>query len=357
MVRPYSCLLRLCIALACAVALTAVPAAGDLLLGPEQLVEADGQYLTVLGYSVPSFVDWNNDGLNDLVIGEGGGGVPDAKVRVYLNIGTASSPAFAQASSFYVQSVGADLTYVGAECSPCACLGLFPRVVYWDADNRKDLLIGQADGTVRIYLNTGTDQAPSFDGGAFLQVGPAGTKVDVDIGIRATPTVVDWNSDGRKDLAIGAYDGKVHIYLNEGTDTAPDFVSETFAQQNGADLIVYSGRGSPWIGDLDGDGKKDLLTGNTFGELRFYHNVGTDEAPSFTGAIGGVLVEAGGVVIDLEGDARSRPFVCDWTGDGLTDVIIGASDGRVHLYQGVPEPATLALLALGGAALLGRRRR
>ena len=55
-------------------------------------------------------------------------------------------------------------------------MGIFPRVVYWDADGRKDLLVGRSDGLVMIFLNIGTDADPHFDGGAPLQVGPPGSK-------------------------------------------------------------------------------------------------------------------------------------------------------------------------------------
>ena len=49
----------------------------------------------------------------------------------------------------------------------------------------------------------------------------------------------------------------------------------------------------------------------------------------------------GGLPIDLPGYARSRPAVCDWTGDGALDLLVGAGDGLVRLYQG-PEPAVTA---------------
>ena len=300
-------------------------------LGPEEIVQANGVDIEVPGYSVPSFVDWNNDSLKDLIIGQGSGVYPPGKVRVYLNVGTESAPQFSD--YFYVQSKGADLTVPTA-----GCLGCFPRVVYWDADYRKDLLAGLADGTIKIFLNIGTDSNPVFDGGrgvlAWWDI------YELDVGFRATPALLDWDNDGRTDLIVGALDGKIHIYHNCGCGGAipPSFFttwpSGVLLQQDGNDLAVPSERSSPVVLDLDGDGKKDLLTGNTDGQLLFYRNVGTDAEPRFSGYS---LVKSDGVPIDLPGSPRSRPFVCYWTGDGYPDVLIGAGDGKVHLYQGIPQ--------------------
>jgi hypothetical protein len=314
-----------------------------------QVVQDHSTDLTVFGYSVPSFVDWNNDGYLDLLVGQGGitadnaqrncgcpldaGGVVLAKgsngegmIRIYNNKGPQSDPTFNDFS--FAQSLGADLI-----CTPDGCMGCFPRAIYWDGDMRKDLLVGQADGTIKIFLNIGTDNNPTFDGGTFVQVGKAGSKVNINVGKRATPTMVDWNNDGKKDLVVGALDGRIHIFINEGTDAKPDFVTETFAKQNTSDLTVPGLRSSPEIVDLNGDGLKDILTGNTNGQLLFYKNVGTKESPLFSGY---TFVESDGIPIDLKGDVRSRPFVCDWNADGYLDVLIGAGDGKVHLYLGQP---------------------
>lgn len=299
-------------------------------LGPEEIVQADSIDVNVPGYSVPSFVDWNNDKLDDIIVGEGGD-FGDAKVRVYLNIGTESNPQFS--NYFYVQSNGFDLT-----CPAEGCLGCFPRVDYWDADDRKDLLVGQTDGKVKIFLNIGTDEKPTFDGGTTLLAGSPDT--DIDVGERATPTTADWNNDGMKDLVVGALDGKIHIFLNCGCDGSvpPRFYQSPAAgdivQENGNDLVVPSLRSSPAVLDLDGDGKRDLLTGNTEGQLLFYSNTGTNEEPHFSGHS---LVEAYGIPIDLQGAPRSRPFVCHWTADEYLDVLIGAGDGKLHLYQGITK--------------------
>ena len=300
-------------------------------LGPEELVQVDGLDITVPGYSVPSVFDWNNDGLQDLIIGEGGG-FGDAKVSLYLNIGTESNPRFSDNYIFYAQVLDqsslSDLT-----CPASGCLGCFPRVLYWDADLLKDMIVGQADGTVKIFLNIWTDGYPIFDTGTFLGVGKSGLKNDINVGARATPSVVDWNNDGRKDLVVGALDGRIHVFINEGTDTEPDFVFDSFAQENDAELVVPSGRSSPEVFDLDFDGRKDIITGNTDGQLLFYRNVGTNKTPEFSGY---TLVESDNIPIDLPDMPRSRPFIGYWSLDDYPDILIGAGDGKVHLFQGLP---------------------
>lgn len=299
--------------------------------GSGETIQANGADIEVPGCSVPCFVDWNNDQLKDLIIGEGGydgGSTFPGKVRVYLNVGTESNPQFSD--YFYARSYGSDLT-----CTASGFMGCFPRVAYWDADARKDLLIGQADGTVRIFLNVGTDAEPEFAGGTFIKVGTYPCcRRDIDVGFRATPIVADWDNDGKKDLIVGAHDGRVHLFLNEGTDTEPFFRTESFAQADGNDLIVPGNRSSPAVLDLDGDRKKDLLTGNTEGLLFFYRNIGAEAAPVFAGPF---FVVSGSDPIDLPDSSRSRPYVCYWTNDPYLDVLIGAADGKVHLYQGIPE--------------------
>jgi hypothetical protein len=307
----------------------AVPAYAD--LGP---VEAGGAEIDVPAYSVPALSDWNNDGLTDLLVGERvyewcdpcGGDLAYGKVRLYLNQGTPTEPAFG--AHTYIQADGATLT-VNAE----GCLGAFPRVHDWNGDGKKDLLLGISSGTIEVYLNTGTDAAPTFGTGFHVEAGPPGSKYVLYAGKRPALDIADWDNDGRWDLIVGNLDGEVRVYPNVGTPTAPDLRTHSLVQSGGTDLIVPSARSSPDVIDLDDDGRKDLLVGNTEGQLYFYANTGTDAAPVFSG---GVLLNVSGAPLDLDGTPRSRPEVGDLDADGIPDLLVGAQDGLVRRYDDPP---------------------
>lgn len=345
-------------------------AQAGLLLGPGEVIHIGSNPITTPQYSVPSFEDWNGDGYKDLLIGKGGNYQTHA-LRIYTNNGLSQTDPGFLASFDVHKTDGNLLTYFGPQCQ-CTSMGLFPRLVDWNEDGLRDLVIGQSEGDVLIYTNVGTPLAPAFGDGVPLEVGPAGSKVKIDVGDCASPDVVDWNNDGKKDLVIGANDeygpdnGKVLLFINTGTNAAPDFETTQYVLDTSNNHVVVPGSGgagwqaSPVIMDLDDDGKKDLLTGTNDGHILLYSNVGTDADPRFDGY---VEVESDGaplqIVVDIHtgATARTRPFVTDWNNDGLLDLLIGAGDQNVHLYLGVPEPGAIALVALGACLPLLRRRR
>ncbi len=287
----------------------------------EVLIESEGAAIAVDAYSVPTQADWNSDGIQDLVVGEqdDSGG----KVRVYVNVGTNQSPQYD--GFFYVQYQGADLTV------PCTgCLGVYPRIFDWNQDGRQDLLLGLADGRIQVYPNTQSGAEPVFGVPHYLQVGPSNAKIDLSVGYRATFQVVDWNNDGQHDLIAGGLNGKVGVYLNSSPGGEPDFQSVSLVQDSAGDLIVPTGRSSIAVADLDGDGRKDLVLGNTEGQVLYYANIGTDTVPEFDTW---QAIQADGIEINLEGIPRSRPEVVDYDADGLPDLLVGSADGLVRWYR------------------------
>jgi|GEM_PF-721474 len=195
-------------------------------------------------------------------------------------------------------------------------MGSSPRVVDWNNDGNKDLITGERDGHLRLFINIGSNSAPVFNGFNYIEVASNA----FDSGYNSMPVVVDWNEDGKKDLLVGEHDGKIFLLLNVGTDAAPVFQTTSFVQ-DGAGHLDIGGRTSPDVVDWDRDGKKDIIAGETLGNLFYFHNVGTNAAPVFNGY---TLLEAGGQTIDV--DYNSRPFAVDWDNDGVKDLLCGCYD-------------------------------
>lgn len=326
-----------CAVLSGASALSAAPPAFE----AEVLVQCGAGPLQAAGYSVPAWHDWTGDGLPDLVVGEGGGAWPESHICLFPNTGGPGAPVFASAQ--WLTAGGLPIVCPGA-----GCLGAFPRVVDWDGDPARDLLVGLADGRVTLYHNAGAPGAPELEAGVTVMTGPAGGEVPLDVGERATADLADWNADGLPDLVSGGLDGRVHVFLNQGTSAAPDYPARSFAQAGGTDLLVPSGRSSPIFHDFDGDGRPDLLCGNTEGQLLYSANVGAPGAPAFSPW---EPVLCGGQPFNLTGTLRTRPTLGDWNADGLPDLLVGYGDGRVHLCLGRLEPVEGLAMRWTGSAL------
>ena len=140
--------------------------------------------------AVPCFVDWDNDGRKDLLVGGA-----DGNVYLYLNQRLDASPDYSGATSAVVAAVS-------SYAAPCA-------VQDWDGDGKKDLVVGDGAGYVNLFLNEGTDLAPVFATSTRVQT-HAG--VNINVGSMAHPVVADYNHDGLKDLVVGRGDGRVGLY-------------------------------------------------------------------------------------------------------------------------------------------------
>src|SRR5262249_15253926 len=97
-------------------------------------------------------VDWNGDGVLDLLVG-------DIRGNVYLipNEGTREKYAFGKERQLLA---GGKPLRVNGDAGPFAC--------DWDGDGKTDLLVGAGDGSVWFFRNTGTNQAPELAAGVQL---------------------------------------------------------------------------------------------------------------------------------------------------------------------------------------------
>jgi len=244
----------------------------------------DGGGELIMGvHSVFAPVDFNGDGRCDVLVGHQTG-----RLRLFENVGTAAQPAFDDYRE--IEGVAVDADHL-AEDDPEAraywdldglafnteYLGnLAPCPVDWQNTGKLDLLVGHYSGLVYLFENVGTRSEPRYESGKALR---AGGKL-LRVAAFSTPVVCDWNNDGRKDLVVGDLLGRIHVFLNTGADDRPVFGEGAMVSIAG-DPVTLGPRAIVEVADVDGDGRKDLLVGNRLGGVYALLNVGTDAEPRF----------------------------------------------------------------------------
>jgi hypothetical protein len=139
------------------------------------------------------------------------------------------------------------------------------------------------------------------------------------------PAAGDLDADGRSDLLLGQWGPRLAWYRQTRAGLEP---ADT--------AIVTITRGSntvPALGDLDGDGDLDLLVGESSGWLNYYENTGSRTRPAFS------LVSDEFNAIKV--GRRSAPRLADVDADGDLDLLVGSElDGiRLLRNRGTPKRA------------------
>lgn len=155
-----------------------------------------------------------------------------------------------------------------------------------------------------------------------------------------------------QDLVIGGESAMYHYrYTGSTPDGAPIYADPKPILQRQAPL--YGGSLTvPNVVDWDGDGKLDIVAGNSEGRLLFFKNNGTNACPDYAMpeevCAGGkpICLRPGYHVVQGPFEASWGylcPTVYDWNGDGLPDVIVGGSRAKfeVMLNRGTREEPRL----------------
>ena len=242
----------------CAISSTPTPPAPDF---AEQTGAANPFNAVDVGaLSTPSFADLDGDGDLDAVVGEFGG-----NLHYFKNTGSAIAPAF-------TEQTGAANPFNGVNVGPIST----PSFADLDGDGDLDAVVGDFTGALRYFENTGSAIAPVFT----QHTGVANPFNGVDVGGYSTPSFADLDGDGDLDAVVGEFNGTLHYFANTGTATAPAFTERTGAANpfNGIGVGFFS---TPSFADLDGDGDLDAIVGEIVGTLHYFQNTGSAIAPAF----------------------------------------------------------------------------
>lgn len=155
----------------------------------------------------------------------------------------------------------------------------------------------------------------------------------VELGTHAAPRFADWDADGDLDVLVGAGDGHCWLFRNVGSPANPVFATGSKIQDGGGDLRAGTDYAGACLGDLTGDGKKDLVVGYDDLYVRIYPNHSEGGEPQFAG--GQEAVGTNSLALLLATGTRGRIELADWDGDGLLDIIAGGFEGRLLLHRNV----------------------
>lgn len=265
----------------------------------------------------PKMIDYNNDGLKDLIIGNYGyhdGNNPSSQLALLRNIGSATEPNFELIDRDFgnLSSINLDTALVSTSS------GLVPTFGDLDNDGDVDLIVGDGNGKIHYFKNTA---AIGEDAQFELENVNLNT---IDVGQHSAPFLFDMNEDGLLDLVIGRVDGSITYAQNNGTETNPlfDNLVEDFGNVSvGNDESLY-GYSVPFV--FSENGEIEMLVGSESGRIYHYNSISGNLSGSFN------LVSD-----NFQNTKEGKNTAClyeDFTGDGKRDMFLGMQSGGLFYF-------------------------
>jgi len=208
----------------------------------------------------PVLFDYDKDGLKDLLVGNRryfvSPGVVSSQLAYYRNTGTAEQPAFSLQTRDLANISQFDLGNVA------------PTFGDVDGDGDDDMIIGDAAGLVHLFTNNAGAGNPCN----FSLTQPGFQGIDI-IGQFATPCLFDVDGDSILDLVIGERNGNLNYYRNTGSATTPAFTltDNNFGGVNMRPQGLSFGYSAPFL--FEDDNELNMLVGSENGRIDLYNGI------------------------------------------------------------------------------------
>ena len=263
----------------------------------------------------PVFYDYNNDGLEDLIIGNYGyhnaNNDPTSSLALLENTGNDSIPSFNLIDRDWLNISAINLN----TSLNIPALNLKPTFGDLDGDNNKDLILGDADGKLHLFTNIGNNNFqlsnPNFQ--------------NIDIGQFAQPQLIDVNRDGLIDIIIGEQDGTINFLPNNGSSNNAifDTIIENWGGIDVDQSYISTGFSSPFL--YDSSGVYILFVGSYSGNIYQFSNIENNIYGQFT--------ELNSTVSSIWDGGKSALTLKDINNDNSPEMIIGNLAGGISYFS------------------------
>lgn len=281
------------------------------LAAPVRLMAAGGP-IDVGGFAAPFVGDFDEDGVDDLLVGQ----IDFGLLRIYRNLGTQQEPLYDTHEWFHAEGHIASV--------PTGCVvGFTPQLVDYDGDGRTDIMTGSFFGA-QMYAFRRHEDGTFFDAEVIERSDGSVSISSIDY--NSTVFACDWDADGDNDLLTGR--GVYTLVRNHGTNANPRFGDAERIVADGAP--IPNGYVPPCMADWDGDGRDDLIVGRGK-DIVWYRNVSDASEPVFESSR--LLVGQADLVAPSEigpDESRTSPStmlyavcVTDYDHDGHLDLLLG----------------------------------
>jgi hypothetical protein len=254
--------------------------------------------------AAPALFDWNQDKLPDLIVGNRAGVLALAVNR------NKKDPAL---RTWKLISRNWERFQVKGSS--------IPHFNDFNGDGRPDLMLGDKEGNLRLWLNGGMQRQAAADGKKDKQ--PSAQTAG---GASAAPgATLQGQAEGERGESEESLVNLARLLAASELPKEPIPPQFTLASRDYGGL-KFRGRSAPAFADLDGDGDQDMVVGTRDGKLVQFRNEGPLKNPKWRR-----LTET---FAGYKHGRNSSPLFADLDGDQQLDLLVGTENGRIYFFKG-----------------------